>query len=253
MSYKKRDWDTTGNEVTKEDFKRIENGIETNDKTIAEQGKQINVLASMLNGVKIYKSLVDLGLTSEATYADVAKAMQANSILITQEFGEDKPRNYGTVTVKKSINDNRVAFEWVVSQKAANKTEIYVAHYHTDGGFSGWKRLDITDITTSPFPFASGFSVQNANIANGIITKNNRITVYFNAKKTDGTALEVGMNTIGILPTDLRPKLTVGGWARVSNNTVIATEIQSSGAIRVFVPSGITTNWIIGTVDFYLE
>ncbi len=37
MSYVKRDWDTTGNEVTKEDFKRIENGIETSDLEIANQ------------------------------------------------------------------------------------------------------------------------------------------------------------------------------------------------------------------------
>lgn len=31
MSYIKRDWDNTSNDVTKEDFKRIENGVEAND------------------------------------------------------------------------------------------------------------------------------------------------------------------------------------------------------------------------------
>lgn len=37
MAYQGRDWDNTGNDVTKEDFKRIENGIETNDLEIAKQ------------------------------------------------------------------------------------------------------------------------------------------------------------------------------------------------------------------------
>lgn len=44
MAYIKRDWDNTSDEVTKEDFKRIENGIETNGTTIETQQQQINVL-----------------------------------------------------------------------------------------------------------------------------------------------------------------------------------------------------------------
>lgn len=37
MSYTKRDWDNTSNEVTKDDFKRIENGVEANDLEIIKQ------------------------------------------------------------------------------------------------------------------------------------------------------------------------------------------------------------------------
>lgn len=64
MAYPKRDWDNTGNDVTKDDFKRIENGVEANDLEIAKQknstipgtlAKQIadNVVAIEENANKI--------------------------------------------------------------------------------------------------------------------------------------------------------------------------------------------------------
>lgn len=46
MSYTKRDWDNTGNEVTKADFIRIEDGIKNNDTVITEHENKINVLKS---------------------------------------------------------------------------------------------------------------------------------------------------------------------------------------------------------------
>lgn len=62
MSYTMRDWDNTGNEVTKDDFKRIEQGIAANDTAItanAEQSntaitanaEQINVLSEKVNNM----------------------------------------------------------------------------------------------------------------------------------------------------------------------------------------------------------
>lgn len=38
MAYLKRDWDNTDTKVTKDDFKRMENGIETNDLAVTELG-----------------------------------------------------------------------------------------------------------------------------------------------------------------------------------------------------------------------
>lgn len=49
MAYTDRDWDNTGTKVTKEDFKRMETGIKTNDAAITEQANQINVLKDSPN------------------------------------------------------------------------------------------------------------------------------------------------------------------------------------------------------------
>nr|WP_303243956.1 pyocin knob domain-containing protein [uncultured Cellulosilyticum sp.] len=62
MRYNKRNWDNTGNDVTKNDFKRIEDGIEANDAEIsnmkdeslegslAEQIANNNAQINVLNG-----------------------------------------------------------------------------------------------------------------------------------------------------------------------------------------------------------
>lgn len=50
MAYIGRDWDNTGTEVTKEDFKRMDAGIKANDEAITEQANQINVLYTKFLG-----------------------------------------------------------------------------------------------------------------------------------------------------------------------------------------------------------
>ena len=50
MSYPKRDWDNTGNEVTKDDFKRIEDGVEANDLEIAKQ-KDSSISGTLANKI----------------------------------------------------------------------------------------------------------------------------------------------------------------------------------------------------------
>lgn len=53
MGYTKRDWDNTGNDVTKEDFKRIETGIETNDKQINVLAEKVTLVPTPKTGYKI--------------------------------------------------------------------------------------------------------------------------------------------------------------------------------------------------------
>ena len=64
MSYTKRDWNNTGNEVTKEDFKRIENGIESNDLEITKQNNPTipDTLAYKINDClkKVDRTNIDL-------------------------------------------------------------------------------------------------------------------------------------------------------------------------------------------------
>lgn len=67
MAYTGRDWDNTGTKVTKEDFKRMETGIKSNDTAIAEQAIKIedntngiNKLSNKLNVQKItYSNLLN--------------------------------------------------------------------------------------------------------------------------------------------------------------------------------------------------
>lgn len=52
MAYQKRDWDNTGTQVTQDDFKRIEDGIEVNDSYISEHDTKIQTNTELINVLK---------------------------------------------------------------------------------------------------------------------------------------------------------------------------------------------------------
>ena len=96
MAYTKRDWDNTSNEVTKEDFKRIENGIETND-------KQINVLNESSYGGNLvrYKNVNPKDWTKEGEF------------LVDTEGSINLPVNtFGKMKVKV-YNEGNIFIEYI--------------------------------------------------------------------------------------------------------------------------------------------
>ena len=83
-----RDWDNTGNEVTKDDFKRIEQGIAANDTAITENTSQVSKLRGEFDDFQ--ESFKDFKLYSEVsqiiatptTTVELIKAMPDKSILV---------------------------------------------------------------------------------------------------------------------------------------------------------------------------
>ena len=168
MSYKKRDWDTTGNEVTKEDFKRIENGVETNDKTIAEQGKQINVLS----GKNIYKGKIN-DLVAAGDYylgsgtSDEGLPEKANGYVSVRESssGAYLTQRFKAVVTGKIYERIKSANVWQPWQQIATTTNVGITFQN------GWNKkygdcnptlykvgnaMVLTAVVSNPSPIPSG-------------------------------------------------------------------------------------------------
>lgn len=72
MPYVKRDWDNTGNEVTKDDFKRIENGIGHNDQELANI-KNGDISGSLQQQINVLSEKTHFNLIASVDYTIVSQ------------------------------------------------------------------------------------------------------------------------------------------------------------------------------------
>lgn len=158
MRYNKRNWDNTGNDVTKNDFKRIEDGIEANDaeisnmkdeslegslaEQIANNNAQINVLSGNQNGLKFYTSLTQINssFTISTSITDIYLSMKDNSIAMFLIGGTNTvyPAQFGQCIIYKSTT-NRDSIEF--TDATTGKKYIGTCHVNYTGGFSGWDQI----------------------------------------------------------------------------------------------------------------
>ena len=178
MSYTMRDWDNTGNEVTKGDFVRIEQGIAANDTAITENTSQVSKLRGEFDDFQ--ESFKDFKLYSEVsqiiatptTTVELIKAMPDKSILVCYARKDtivtDLPCYYGTLTVKKY---NRDYNEATITRVAIG--EVYTCTYReASGEFSGWLKTRQGDVIDKLFSGSTGTATKGISIPKDITQYN---------------------------------------------------------------------------------
>lgn len=289
MSYKKRDWDTTGNEVTKEDFKRIENGVETNDKTIAEQGKQINVLNGRTH-ISTYKSYGDIGLSNNdfssvdynANITKIINAMPNSSVLYLSLIGgsennlelslakkfEDEVQQIGTsntsmyIVVEKfrGLTNNikfTLSFETTVNRLRHRQfyfvcnMDSNVQHIHRIQEVATTTKADI------PLPYNTGYEDINTSTEKSKISvTNNIVTITLNLKKVDGSNFNAD-EIFAVMPSSYRPALHTRFDLSCYGGSSIGWDkltgfVFSNGNIGIKIPKNVIAKNLYGTVTYQI-
>lgn len=148
MAYVKRDWDNTSNEVLKDDFKRIENGIEANDLEIAKQKNPTipDTLAyDLINHThEDLTNLVDRGYLNSKTIAadyDIDTLTENGFYSWVYGEGNKKPDGIGAYYIKvQKITDNYVLQELT---KSWGKGKQWF-RVNEDGTWSDWQQIVTT-------------------------------------------------------------------------------------------------------------
>ena len=237
MTYVKRDWDNTGNEVLKDDFKRIEEGIEANDLEIKKKKnptipdtlaydlinhthEDLTNLVDSINGFKFYKGLGDIGssFTNQTDISTICASMVNCSIALIDVGNNTNlyPANYGFVTIHKA-NDARCRLEF--STHSGNI--LAFATWHNTSGFSGWQQIATTTKTPFSCTASTGYTIlwQDCYILNGRKYINVRI------KKSDDTLFEAKQHAIFTTPygTLNRIPLTIMPYGDTKFNMMSST------------------------------
>ena len=179
MSYTMRDWDNTGNEVTKDDFKRIEQGIAANDTAITANAEQINILnehisvyilsridAGTTDGIAKYK--IGITPTTNTNYyirTDYSPSSSATSIQLTDASGNTWAIKIQTSNTVDAMQDaNYYSF---------NNGGIYRVFFTSKNGVNGcvipeisYQALDVGNKVTT--------------LANGVFRAGDTITLASN-------------------------------------------------------------------------
>lgn len=153
MAYIGRDWDNTGTKVTKDDFKRMDNGIKSNDAAITEQAakiadntNQINVLSTDRGYLKARSLAVcDLNDIVETGYYCIREGssnMPYNNWGILEVTHGSVAGNHVVQTYTlKNIQQQRYyrvqsGTTWTEWQQIATTTRRELTGYDIRGGFS---------------------------------------------------------------------------------------------------------------------
>ena len=143
VPYAKRDWDTSGNEVTKEDFKRIENGVEANDLEIANQ-KNATIPGTLAQQINVLNDKVLWKTSDWKTATDLPSAYQSDStsIFTTSVAWAIDGVTLPSYTVVKTTCDN----------SNVTKQEFFrtgtVLYYRLSNGSNAWGQLQQIATTT---------------------------------------------------------------------------------------------------------
>lgn len=169
MAYPKRDWANTGNEVTKEDFKRIENGIEANDIEITKQknptipgtlAKQIadNVTAieENANKINVLNEVIDRQPTANpSSQIDLklylARMKKHETVLLGNKINQNniinipvQTSNDYICTVSGGFLYGNMYYAKLTCSSLLDSTEIYECTVYNGEMFTEWERLVTT-------------------------------------------------------------------------------------------------------------
>lgn len=253
MSYTKRDWDTTGSQVTKEDFKRIENGIESNDKQINDCYKTVVQLE------KCYVSLASLGLTD----------VEFSGLTITQAFDLFLSKftiNSGLYCrIKLRLDSSTINLKSALGSKFSNGIVLIEVGSHgrytatwtnsdsTVGAFSqftcsgykginsGWQQIATTTKTSFLCVANTGFTI----VGQQNYTMNGEYFITLTLKRTDSSIFK-GKETYSVAVSPKAPKSTHIGCF-MGRNTNVSTKWNIVG--NVFYQGGNNIIYVLPAED----
>lgn len=229
MAYNKRVYTNSKENVSYEDFNRIETGIETNDKAITEHANKINVLK--LNFSSIGKSATTPILELVNAMPDNSKLVDLISVASTTIY----PSVVGMIEITK-INTYRNKLIFTVNNG------LQYSSFVDNGYFTGWEPIATTTKTSFLCTAVSGYTItsQNCYIMNGVPY------VKISIVKTDGGSFNVGNHiSVATLPfsssnTPLSFAGASGGYwssigsAMVSGTSLVAT-INTSNTTQIVI------------------
>ena len=135
MAYTKRDWDNTDTKVTKADFKRMDNGIETNDLAVTELAQLISAL-NVDRGYAISKEVANFNVSLNGKYLVNHSASLSDAPLASVVSGKwmlDVTANSGWVSQTATLAwSDLTGF----NDRGKTFTRIFV-----DSVWSPWKQL----------------------------------------------------------------------------------------------------------------
>ncbi|WP_410495008.1 hypothetical protein QTL86_12720 [Cellulosilyticum sp. ST5] len=151
MAYQERDWDNTSNDVTKEDFKRIETGVKNNDLEITKQ-KNSTIPGTLAKQIVDMK---DANLDGSLQKQIATNTQQINDLLTKTQI--PLPYNPGFIDYATS------ALESYVVKNGLNECKLVINAKPSTGQFSAGQ----TAIATLPSGYipSKGYSVGARNSA----------------------------------------------------------------------------------------
>ena len=215
MAYPDRDWDNTGTKVTKEDFKRIEGGIKTNDAAITEQANQINVLNNE-RGYLNTKVITDANLATE------------NGIYLIDTGASNSPNSSWAFFIEnfKQVGYNN-GFQIATAFFPTSVPFMYMRKC-TNGDWTTWELLATTK--NMGVDFQNGWTKKYGDCNPTLYKVGNVVTL---------TAVVSNLSNIsngGIimsLPAEAQPNSNLVFKAVYENNTFVTVKVLLNGTVVV--------------------
>ena len=236
MSYTMRDWDNTGNEVTKDDFKRIEQGILNNEISVEDMKNEtipdslanlIKKLNDLNNGVKFYTELsqIDSTFNISTDISTVFDAMQDNSIAMYQIGGSNTiyPATYGQCVITKSTSV-RNSVEFTDTNGKHYKGAFHQTTFSQNNGFSGWELIPNGNREEIAFELSDGltaYSTITPTYGCCVEKVSGWVTLHCSFTKDSGD-VDSG-EVLGTIPSGYRPKYDVLAIVRAASITGISS------------------------------
>lgn len=225
MAYEKRDWDNTGTSVTKSDFKRMEGGIEAND-------KRFNVLDND-RGYLVSKEYDNFNIITNGKYLINHASPIADSPLpqvVSSKWALDVTAI--AVGIKQTAT---LVWSDTIGYFSRGKafTRIYV-----DGTWSAW--IEVATVTKTNFTLTptTGFEIENQDC----YTMNGEFTISALFKRTDGGVISGSQRLTSPTPLAL-PIVYVGsamGLSTTWKETVSGCWLDGTGVTIVTTSSAAT-------------
>ena len=241
MSYTMRDWDNTGNEVTKDDFKRIEQGILNNEISVEDMKNEtipdslanlIKKLNDLNNGVKFYTELsqIDSTFNISTDISTVFDAMQDNSIAMYQIGGSNTnyPATYGQCVITKNTSVRNSA-EFADTNGKHYKGAFHPTTFSQNNGFSGWALIPNGNREEVAFVLATGltaYSTITPTYGCCIEKVSGWATLHCSFTKNSGVFS--GGEVIGTIPSGYRPKYDITMLVRAFYVTDVTSQTHDT-------------------------
>lgn len=235
MSYTKRVWENTGEEVTYEDFNRIEEGIEANDLEISKQ-KDATKEGSLAKQIADIKDETQEGSLAQK----IADAEEQINVCA--------PKNQPLFTsTRDNSGGGEILLQAPKSESAEIKSNIRIDVYGNkirffeDGnGYkganlniskcSGVDNCEIATSETKPFNFANGWRSVNTAYLNDV-TKNGKSAtmnlIIYNEAQASASRI------IGYTP--FPPSKNLCGIATMYEGTCVGIEMLTTGELHLLI------------------
>ena len=258
MSYTMRDWDNTGNEVTKDDFKRIEQGILNNEISVEDMKNEtipdslanlIKKLNDLNNGVKFYTELsqIDSTFNISTDISTVFDAMQDNSIAMYQIGGSNTiyPATYGQCVITKNTSTKN-SVEFTDANGKHYKGAFHPTTFSQNNGFSGWELIPNGNREEIAFELAEGFTAYSTitpSYGCCIEKVSGWATLHCSFTKDSGEV--ASGEVIGTVPSGYRPKYDIPVMVRAayvadgatSTYHIAQAVVRRGGKVQLYLTS----------------